>query len=265
MSYRRALPAGLVAAALALAACSHSSPSSSDTSTTSGPAPTSAHAPAAAARPLAAQLGRGLAGVTSAHLAIDAGALLGTAVGSIKVQRGTVTASDLTVTTGGAKAHVITIAGTSYAHLDGGKQLGPKPWVKVSSTSSNEFVRGLAGNLQLVQSVTSLGEVAQLLGTATSVKQDGTGTVDGVKATHYLLTLDAGTAAKSGNGQLQSLLNELGSGSVPVDLWTDAQHRPVKIAVHLSLAGTKLAVTVDITNYNAPVTITAPPANQVGG
>lgn len=256
-----ALPAAVLAASVALTACSHSSPSASGGSATSGATSTSpTSTPAAQAAPLAAALRHGLAGVTSAHLDVRASGLLGTAVGSIEVRRGTVTASDLVLTTGGSKARVITVGSTSYAHLDGGRQLSGKPWVRVSSTSTNEFVRGLAGNLQLVRSVTSLGEVADLFGTATSVTPAGSATVDGVRTTHDKVILDS--AAQGSGGRLQGLF---GSGSVPIDLWTDAQHRPVRVVAHLRLGGSTLAVTVDITKYDVPVTITAPPADLVSG
>ncbi len=57
----------------------------------------------------------------------------------------------------------------------------------------------------------------------------------------------------------------LGEGSVTVDLWTrKSDYRParVMIAVDAGASGT-LSITVDLTNYDAPVTVTVPPADQI--
>ena len=55
------------------------------------------------------------------------------------------------------------------------------------------------------------------------------------------------------------------TGSVTVDVWTrKSDYRPARInvAVDDGTAG-NLAITIDLTNYDAPVTVTAPPADQI--
>ena len=57
----------------------------------------------------------------------------------------------------------------------------------------------------------------------------------------------------------------LGTGSVTVDVWTrKSDYRPARITLAVD-AGTQgnLTATVDFTNYDAPVTVTAPPADQI--
>ncbi|HSS36549.1 MAG TPA: hypothetical protein VLR93_09750, partial [Patescibacteria group bacterium] len=55
------------------------------------------------------------------------------------------------------------------------------------------------------------------------------------------------------------------TGSVTVDVWTrKSDYRPARInvAVDGGTAG-NLAITIDLTNYDAPVTVTPPPADQI--
>jgi hypothetical protein len=57
----------------------------------------------------------------------------------------------------------------------------------------------------------------------------------------------------------------LGTGSVTVDVWTrKSDYRPARLTIAVD-AGTSgnLAITVDLTNYDAPVTITVPPSDQI--
>jgi hypothetical protein len=57
----------------------------------------------------------------------------------------------------------------------------------------------------------------------------------------------------------------LGSGSVTVDVWTrKSDYRPARITIAVD-AGTQgnLTGTVDFTNYDAPVVVPAPPADQI--
>ena len=57
----------------------------------------------------------------------------------------------------------------------------------------------------------------------------------------------------------------LGTGSVTVDVWTrKSDYRPARLTIAVDAgASGNLAITVDLTNYDAPVTITVPPAEQI--
>lgn len=54
-----------------------------------------------------------------------------------------------------------------------------------------------------------------------------------------------------------------GLKTIPVQLWVDDQGRPVKLTERLHVQGQTLHTVSTISRYNQPVTITAPPANQV--
>jgi hypothetical protein len=57
----------------------------------------------------------------------------------------------------------------------------------------------------------------------------------------------------------------LGTGSVTVDVWTrKSDYRPARLAIVVDAgAAGSLSITVDLTNYDAAVTVTAPPADQI--
>ena len=57
----------------------------------------------------------------------------------------------------------------------------------------------------------------------------------------------------------------LGSGSITVDVWTrKSDYRPARITLAVDAgAQANLAATVDFTTYDAPVTVSTPPADQI--
>jgi hypothetical protein len=48
-----------------------------------------------------------------------------------------------------------------------------------------------------------------------------------------------------------------------MDLWVDRQGRLRKVTENLTVKGQRVATTVEIGQFDAPVTITPPPADQV--
>lgn len=228
-----------------------------------GGTPATSPAPAASgsggadpATALAARIGAGLHSITSARLRLDGGVFLGTTQGSFAFHDGTATASDLTLDQGGASTRVITVGATSYAHLPTGQGDPGKPWARVTADSKSSFVRQVASTLSLTRAASSLSAVAALVGTATAVQDRGT-----TPAGHeYSLTIDP---SKASGTSLGGMLQLAGTSSVPVTVDLDTAGRPVRIQVRLELGSQPFTVAVDISNYNAPVHITAPPASQV--
>jgi hypothetical protein len=235
----RGTACGAALVALALAGCSSSGGSHASST------PPSSAASTISATALSDKIKAGLTGLTSAHLAVDAGPLGGTSSGDFSFENGTATASDITLN----NTKVITIDGTSYAKLPRGQNTSGKPWVKVSQDSSNEFVRGLAGALSVSKAAASLPAIADLAATATSVKADGN---------TYTLVIDP---SKSSGTTLGALLGATGQKTVPVQVTLDDKGRPAHIRVNLKLAN----VDITISDFDAPVHITAPPADQVAG
>jgi hypothetical protein len=243
----------LGAAVLVLAGCTSSGGSAPSSAPPSSP---SSSAAGGLAAQLAGTMQSALRKITSAHLAMDGGVLLGSTEGNFSFANGSATASDIMVSQGGQRTRVLTVGTTSYAMLPAGQNTTGKPWVKVDANSKNEFVRAVAGTLGLVKAASSLTEVAGLVSTATSVQDKGSSARGHV----YAVVLDP---AKTSGTDLGALLGVAGPDPIPVTLVLDSSGRPVQVQVQVKLGSEPFKVTVDVTNYNAAVHITAPPANQV--
>ena len=245
------LRALLAATALLVAGCT----SSGGGGSTGAPTATGTDHSASIAGAVAARMHNGLSSVTSAHLVIDAGSLGGTSVGDVKYSNGQATASQLTLNAGGT-AQIVTVGDTTYAKLPPGRNTTGKPWVVVSSDSNNEFVRALSSQVSLVKAATSLPAIADAVGTATSISAKGT-TPQGHS---YALQLDP---SKISDPNLGGALRDLGENPVPVTLVLDKSARPTQIKIAVKLGTSSFPIVIDVSKFNAPLTITAPPADQV--
>jgi hypothetical protein len=237
--------------ALVCAACS----SSGDSAPSSRTAASSSDGSA-----LAAQVRAGLAGVTSAHLEIDLGSLGGRSSEDVSLAAGTLQASRLTLHRSGGDVQVVTVGGTSYAKLPASQRAGGKPWAVVSAKSTNPAITKLAGGVDIANATASLDAISGYVSSAASVTRTGSDQVGAAAAARYRLVVDP--SRLKGNAQLRQMLQLLGS-RIPVDLWVDTHHRPVRLAVDTTVSGQHIAINIEISRYDAPVTITAPPADRV--
>ena len=108
---------------------------------------------------------------------------------------------------------------------------GGKPWVRIDPKATDPVSKAMAGAVQQAGSPQSLSDAFN--GSSATVVDTANG------QTHYRLT---GGQTRSG------------------DLYVDGQNRPVRFLADAS--GTKLQVAYS--DWGAPVTITVPPADQVG-
>jgi hypothetical protein len=170
--------------------------------------------------------------------------------------------ADVTSSTPIGPVQVIIVDGDVYTKgLSKGNP--SKPWTK-NAGESKEIASALkqADPRLALQMFSDLG----------TLKQIGTETVNGVSATHYSVTVDLAKVAKQ-HPEVAEILNVLiqqGVRTQDVQLWVDAQKRPVRIVTSAQLpnpakAGVKISTTqsVDFTDWGAPVTIQAPPSDQV--
>lgn len=152
-----------------------------------------------------------------------------------------------------------------------GNKLGANtPWVKIDATK----VSGLN------QMGSSFGGVSpqdpsQVLGflqAATSVSEVGSASVNGTPTTEYRVKVDVAKLADAQGAsaqQLDQIKQALGSGPVAIRVWIDKQHliRQEKLALPISGQATggtsgQVSLTLNLSDFGAPVTITAPPAGQ---
>lgn len=182
------------------------------------------------------------------------------------------------------------VNGMLYEHLPSGalqRLSGGKPWISLDLAKMSQ--QG-DGSLQQLMSDTPtdpstvLGYLRGAGAQATNVGQD---TVDGVSTTHYhvVIDLDKAAAGQDAKGQqaIQALEQEIGSHTLPADIWLDDQGRLRKVTMQETLRGmpsttpstTSSASTSDrpaanvtfnftatLTDFGVPVTVTAPPADQ---
>ncbi|MGH8860065.1 MAG: hypothetical protein ACRDVG_02325 [Jatrophihabitantaceae bacterium] len=198
---------------------------------------------------------KGMTGLTSAHISVDAGTLGGKSVGDVKYANGQATASRITLDVGG-RTEIVTVDDKTYAMLPPGRNTSGKPWVIVSSASKNEFVRALDSQATISKAAASLPAVADVAATATSVQDMGNST----KGHHYALQIEP---ARSSGTTLGALLANIGQKTVPVDVYLDSKGRPVLIKIAVKLGTQSLPVTIAVSRFDESLAITAPPANEV--
>lgn len=211
----------------------------------------------------------------SAHIALSmtmkaAGmdiAIDGSGATEFATRRGTFRMSVL-----GIDIEMVTDGTTLYAHVpDGGTLPGAtKPWVAVPASS----VQGQAA-FGSADSATGFLDALRGVG-AGDIREVGTEEVNGVKATHFHTTVnlkDAIAAAPEAQRAqveqgLQSL-EQLGATEMPVDVWITSDGLPVRQVMTFDAKGEgvmpalAMKVTVDLTDFGAPVEVKIPPADQV--
>ncbi|ASW55320.1 LppX_LprAFG lipoprotein [Plantactinospora sp. KBS50] len=98
----------------------------------------------------------------------------------------------------------------------------------------------------------------------TDVTVVGTETIDGVQTVHYATTgsVDSylGQVDTKLRKETQASLEKAGVKEIKTDLWVDEQYRPRR--VHMVM-GAVSDFTIEYSDYDKPVTVTAPPAGEV--
>ncbi len=274
--------AGCLVTASLLAACGGSSSGSTaaagssatgsgttgSSGTVSSPAGSASSTPSVSLTPatLAARLQAGAKGITSAHITLTTalgGKSLVSAQGDETLAAGKLVNMDLSEQVSGMTIGLRLVGSSVYAKLPAGAGgSAAKPWVRADATSSNPVLKGLASGLASARDSGSLSSYGAFAQVASSIKDAGPATVAGIATEHYRLMLDssklsainpsAGGLAKAGIG-----------ASIPVDLWIDTGGRPVQFVMTLTAQGQTVVSKVLVTKFNAPVTITAPPADQL--
>lgn len=207
----------------------------------------------------------GLSTMTSAHfdLGIDIAGQQLTGGGDEKVTNGKLVALDLTETLPGlGPVRVILVNGTAYAKLPAALNSTGKPYLVVSESSSNQYVRQLASSLDSALSAVALSGITDITAAAKTFNVKGTETIAGVQTTHYSIVVDVAKLPNDFQGK--SAIEASGLKTVPLELYVDSTGRPVRLIETLSAQGQTAVTTTTVTDYNKPVTITAPPSGQVG-
>jgi hypothetical protein len=134
--------------------------------------------------------------------------------------------------------------------------LGGKPWVSVA-TGENAAQGGTQNPADILGSLRGAGDVRLV----------GHGTVNGVEADHYRADIDVARAMDklpaAQRDQARAGMKILGS-TFPMDVWIDQDGLPVRVGLDLTAKlGMHVSEHLDFSDWGAPVTVEAPPADQV--
>jgi hypothetical protein len=254
MNARRTCVLLISTLALPLAACSSSGGGNSPSSSSAGVNPAQ----------LASEVRSAVHDVTSAHLTLQFGvagqALSGS--GDEKLANGALNALDVSLKYSAGDIRLIVLGDKKYVKLPASLNTSDKPWLVVSPNSSNAIIKSLASSLDAALSSASLDSISTFIAAAKTLKRDGSATVNGVSTTHYSVIVDVSRLPASMPGRDVLEQNQL--KTIPVELYLDNENRPVQFTENFTVQGQQIQSKLGISDFSKPVTITAPPANQIG-
>ncbi len=168
------------------------------------------------------------------------------------------------------KMELRVVDGKGYVNFGGLLGSGGPKWMAFDLTDLGSDKKLASGGLFDPTSV-----LAQLKAVTGEVTVVGTETLDGVATTHYHAEVDlakvladhADELSPGGKADLSEQLAQLGSGAptvIPVDVWVgdDGLPRQYRMSMTADDIGT-LTTTITFSGFGEPVTVVAPPADQV--
>lgn len=144
-----------------------------------------------------------------------------------------------------------------------------KPWVKVPLDGVTASALGSSVDLAGEMDPTHMIDEIKSAGT---IKQVSHQELNGVSTTHYSIDVDVAKLAQSmtDNEAEKQALSTVTTQTIPFDVWVDGANLPVKIVTNMFYSitpgskATQMTTTTNYSNWGEQVSITAPPADQVG-
>jgi len=102
-------------------------------------------------------------------------------------------------------------------------------------------------------SESSPSNVLTMIASTGSVTKLGTGTVDGVKATHYRATIDLSKVP--GGAKLEQ---QTGATTEPYDVWIGPNDMVVRVTENTKLDGATSSTTIELSRFGEPVVVQVP-------
>jgi hypothetical protein len=143
-------------------------------------------------------------------------------------------------------------------------------WIKLDLDELGEYLGQDPGVPGAGQADPGERGLEALQGLSGDVEKVGDDTVAGEHATHYRAQIDyAKVAAKLPDPTSDAAARLRKVGTVPADVWIDDQDRVVKARFEMdggmlgSSASDTVVMTMEITGFDVPVDVEAPPADQV--
>lgn len=219
---------------------------------------------------LAKSIGDRTAETSTAHMVFTADAAGQKITGEGDLEVGADDAAmTMTMSTPEGNVGFVFLDGIMYLQV--GQELEPgKSWIKIDPNGNDPMAKALGGvSDQMRQQADPRQTLAQFEKSGEITSQEET-ELNGETVTHYMITVDVEKlAAEQKDPTLKKALQEGGIKDFPVELWVNEDELPVRIKVDMPMAdpasgaATKASVQVDYTKWGEPVTIEAPPADQV--
>jgi hypothetical protein len=156
---------------------------------------------------------------------------------------------------------IVKVDGKLYAKLPTAINPANKPWILLRKDSRSATVRKLADSLSGSIDSSSVSSSKTLSRAANSITAQGRATVHGTSTSKYRLIVDV-RKVPNANVDRQAL-RASGLKTIPVELYLDDANRPVEVDELFTVQGERIAIRFWFHDYDAPVAITAPPADQV--
>ena len=207
--------------------------------------------------------GTGVMDGTSTELSFKLGSLLGLAglPSAASKQLGHASMKEIALEQNGDYVIYMQL-GSLASQLPGGKQ-----WIELDVSKLGKSAGLDVGKLLSGSQLQPTDLLSMLKAEGAKVRKLGSARVDGAATTHYRVSVDLAQALKS-KGLTSPLLGSAVAQmkTVTENVWIgkDGLVRRVALTYGLPLAGSpRLAMTMDISDYGAHVSIAAPPSSQV--
>lgn len=143
-----------------------------------------------------------------------------------------------------------------------------KTWAKINLTKA-EKAQGFNPNT-LQPGSQNPSDTLQMLKDATSVQKIGTQQIDGVQTTHYHATVDLAKLASSDPQAARGLRqfeSQTSTKTLPVDVRIDGDNHVRRMHLQITARGSgagslHMSVTINLSSFGSPVSITPPPASK---
>jgi hypothetical protein len=176
----------------------------------------------------------------------------------------------LTMTVPDGQVELINSGGATYLKLPGGQEFEPgKPWGKLSEQGSHQVPESFGLMATDIRNDVDVTDAAKDMKAAGKITRSSPEQVDGVDAIRYSISLDLAKLADATQDPAERealrLAIESGLKEALVDLWVSSENLPLKAdtGIVLENATSQPLSTMTYSDWGAPVTIEAPPADQV--
>jgi hypothetical protein len=204
------------------------------------------------------------------HITYDATTSIGelTGTGQAEFTPGKI-ALQLDVTTPVGAIGMVLVGDKLYLKIPQSVAHTGKPWIGVDPNGTDPTSKALAAVLSEEQANADPSRTLAQIQAAGTITRTSADQVDGRPATHYAISVN--TAKLLASSAVTPQLRQLISGSaarlpatIGYDVWIDSAGLPVKIAFNENVTGAKTTITMTYSQWGAPVSIQAPPADQIG-